>query len=41
MPSHDETREVRALALRDGITFRTLIASILLEHVTGWLVERG
>ena len=36
-----DVRDVRALAVRDAITFQTLIASILLDHVPGRLVERG
>ena len=39
--SSADVRDVQALALREGIPYQTLIASILHEYVTGRLVERG
>ena len=40
LPSAD-VRDIQALALREGIPYQTLIASILHKYVTGRLVERG
>lgn len=39
--SSADVRDIQALALREGIPYQTLIASILHENVTGRLVERG
>ena len=39
--SSADVRDIQALALREGIPYQTLIASILHEYVTGRLVERG
>ena len=39
--SSADVRDVQALALREGLPYQTLIASILHEYVTGRLVERG
>ena len=39
--SSADVRDVQALALREGIPYQTLIASILHKYVTGRLVERG
>jgi predicted DNA binding CopG/RHH family protein len=36
-----DVRDIQALALREGIPYQTLIASILHKYVTGRLVERG
>jgi len=39
--SSADVREIQALALREGLPYQTLIASILHKYVTGRLVERG
>jgi predicted DNA binding CopG/RHH family protein len=39
--SSADVRDIQALALREGIPYQTLIASILHKYVTGRLVERG
>lgn len=39
--SSADVRAIQALALREGIPYQTLIASILHKYVTGRLVERG
>jgi len=39
--SSADVRDIQALALRDGIPYQTLIASILHKYVTGRLVDRG
>lgn len=36
-----DVRDLQALALREGIPYQTLIASVLHKYVTGRLVERG
>ncbi len=38
--SSADVRDIQALALREGIPYQTLIASILHKYVTGRLVER-
>lgn len=39
--SSSDVRDLQALALREGIPYQTLIASVLHKYVTGRLVERG
>jgi predicted DNA binding CopG/RHH family protein len=39
--SSADVRDIQALALREGIPYQTLIASVLHKYVTGRLVERG
>ena len=39
--SSADVRDIQALALREGLPYQTLIASILHKYVTGRLVERG
>jgi len=39
--SSADVHDIQALALREGIPYQTLIASILHKYVTGRLVERG
>jgi predicted DNA binding CopG/RHH family protein len=39
--SSADVRDIQALALREGLPYQTLIASILHKFVTGRLVERG
>ncbi len=39
--SSADVRDIQALALREGIPYQTLIASILHKYVTGRLVEGG
>lgn len=39
--SSADVRSIQALALREGIPYQTLIASVLHEYVTGRLVERS
>ena len=39
--SSADVRAIQVLALREGIPYQTLIASILHKYVTGRLVERG
>jgi predicted DNA binding CopG/RHH family protein len=36
-----DVRDLQALALREGIPYQTLIASVLHKYVTGRLVDRG
>ena len=36
-----DVRDLQALALREGIPYQTLIASVLHKYVTGRLVERA
>ncbi len=39
--SSADVRSIQALALREGIPYQTLIASVLHKYVTGRLVERS
>lgn len=39
--SSSDVRDLQALALREGIPYQTLIASVLHKYVTGRLIERG
>ena len=39
--SSADVRDIQALALREGLPYQTLIASILHKYVTGLLVERA
>ena len=39
--SSADVQGIQALALREGIPYQTLIASVLHKYVTGRLVERG
>ena len=36
-----DVRTLKALALREGIPYQTLIASVLHKYVTGRLIDRG